>query len=98
MRKKKTDLSTRVINWIGTTQSVVFHTVVFITFFLLGLFGISFEIILLILTTLVSLEAIYLGIFIQMSVNRQNQRLVDVEKDVEHILEDTEELTEEENA
>ncbi|MCC6323696.1 DUF1003 domain-containing protein, partial [Candidatus Nomurabacteria bacterium] len=50
--------------------------------------------ILLVVTTLVSLEAIYLSIFIQMSVNRQARKLHAVARDVEEIQEDVEEIQE----
>lgn len=43
---------------------------------------------------MVSLEAIYLSIFIQMSVNRQAHKLHAVSKDVEEIQEDVEEIQE----
>jgi uncharacterized protein YoxC len=49
---------------------------------------------LLVLTTVVSLEAIYLAIFIQFTVNRQAQSLKEVEEDVESIQENVEELEE----
>jgi len=49
---------------------------------------------LLILTTIVSLEAIYLSIFIQMSVNRQAKRLREVSEDIVEIQEDVEEIQE----
>src|SRR5688572_26639802 len=51
--------------YIGSPASLVVHTLFFIGIFLLSIFGVEFEQILLILTTLVSLEAIYLAIFIQ---------------------------------
>ena len=49
--------------------------------------------ILLILTTIVSLEAIYLAIFIQMTVNRQAESLAEVEEDLEDIEEDIEDIS-----
>lgn len=49
---------------------------------------------LLMLTTVVSLEAIYPAIFIQFSVNKQAASLKGVEEDVESIQEDVEELGE----
>lgn len=58
------------------------------------LFGIPLDSILLLVTTLVSFEAIYLSIFIQMSVNRQASILVEVQDDVEDIQEDIEEIQE----
>ena len=61
----------RIIVWVGTPSSLIVHTVFFVGIFVLRRFGVSSEDVLLILTTIVSLEAIYLSIFIQMSVNRQ---------------------------
>ena len=60
-----------LIRWIGTTSSLVVHTLFFLAMLGLRLFGVSTADTLLILTTVVSLEAIYLSIFIQMAVNRQ---------------------------
>jgi chromosome segregation ATPase len=54
----------------------------------------SLDHILLILTTAVSLEAIYLAIFIQMTVNRHSQSLADVEEDIEDLGEEVEDLGE----
>lgn len=48
--------------------------------------------VLLILTTAVSLEAIYLAIFIQMTVNRTTTSLAGVEKDIGDIQEDVDSL------
>lgn len=56
---------------------------------------------LLILTTIVSLEAIYLAIFIQMTVNHASREIEDVgedigeiQKDIDEIQEDVDELQE----
>lgn len=49
----------------------------------------------LVLTTIVSLEAIYLAIFIQMTVNRSVESLREVEEDIEELAEDVEEIAEE---
>ncbi len=87
-------LSTKLTDWVGTPMSILVHTILFISIFSLGLFGVSFESILLILTTAVSLEAIYLAIFIQMTVNRNTQSLEDVEKDIDEIQEDVEDIQE----
>ncbi len=78
--------------WIGSTSSIVAHTVVFAACFVLVVFGVGLDKVLLILTTAVSLEAIYLAIFIQMSVNRNTQSLEEVEEDVAEIAEDVEEV------
>lgn len=68
-------ISDSITEWMGSNTSILLHTLLFIGFFLLQLFGISFEEVLLALTTIVSLEAIYLAIFIQRSVNKQTVRL-----------------------
>jgi low affinity Fe/Cu permease len=81
---------------VGSITSIVVHTIGFIAIFALGFFGVKLDSILLILTTAVSLEAIYLAIFIQMSVNRNTQSLQEVEEDIEEIQEDIEEMEEEE--
>ncbi len=72
------------------------HTLIFIFSFLFGIFDIfSWNRILLVLTTVVSLEAIYLAIFIQMSVNQNTASLREVEEDIDEIQEDIEEIDEE---
>lgn len=88
-------LALKSTQYIGSPLSLFLHTVFFIGIFVLGVFGISFEKILLILTTAVSLEAIYLAIFIQISVNKQAERLEEVSEEVEEISEDVEDLAEE---
>lgn len=96
--EKKEDLvekiTSKTTSWIGTPWSLLVHTFLFIGIFALKLFGVEIEEILLILTTAVSLEAIYLAIFIQMSVNRNTKALEAVEDDIEDIAEDVEDLEE----
>lgn len=83
-------------SWVGSVPSLIVHTGVFAGSFAIALFGYAdFDRVLLIVTTLVSLEAIYLAIFIQMTVNRQARELHDVTEDVEEILEDVEEISKE---
>ncbi len=102
LRELKTENSTMldkmadsVISWIGSTASLVFHTLLFITSFLLPLFKVvDFEEMLLVLTTIVSLEAIYLSIFIQMSVNKSNKHIEVIKEDVNEIQEDIDEIQE----
>lgn len=85
----------RAIVWVGSPASLVFHTAVFVLCFAASIFGlVGWNLMLLVLTTVVSLEAIYLAIFIQFSVNRQAASLKEVEEDVESIQEDVEELGE----
>ena len=86
----------RITTWIGSGSSLVLHTIVFGGAFLLSVTRyLAWETMLLVLTTIVSLEAIYLSIFIQMTVNRHSQDLAEVSEDVEEISEDVEEITEE---
>jgi len=80
--------------WIGSTTSLVLHTILFASFFLAGFFGFAWNTVLLVLTTVVSLEAIYLSIFIQMSVNRNTESLLEVEEDIGEIQEDIDEIQE----
>lgn len=80
--------------WIGTPLSIGVHTLFFGGIFALNLIGVSVDQILLLLTTAVSLEAIYLAIFIQMSVNKTTKSLAAVEADIDEIQEDVEDLGE----
>jgi len=86
------DLATQ---WIGSISSLVIHSIFFIVAFLLPMMNvITFERMLLVLTTVVSLEAIYLAIFIQMSVNKNSQDIEIIQENVEEIQEDIEEIEE----
>ena len=102
MNRKQTEIMKKsaftVTKWIGSITSVVFHTLLFIVSFALPYFGIiPFERMLLVLTTIVSLEAIYLSIFIQMSINLNNQSIEILQEDVDEIGENIEEIQEEIN-
>ena len=94
MDRKFKEFSKKLRYWIGSPQSILVHTVFFIVIFALRFWGVSSSDILLILTTIVSLEAIYLSIFIQMSVNSQNRKLKEVSEDIEEIQEDVEDIQE----
>jgi septal ring factor EnvC (AmiA/AmiB activator) len=84
-----------VTGWIGSIQSVIIHTLIFVgSFFAVYFDLIMFDRMLLVLTTLVSLEAIYLSIFIQMSLNFTRESLAEVESDVDEIQEDIDEIQE----
>lgn len=87
--------SFKLIKWVGTPYSVIFHTLLFMGILTLVLIGFDLRSVLLIFTTWLSVEAIYLAIFIQMSVNKNTQSLEEVEEDIEDIQEDA---TEEEEA
>lgn len=87
-------LALSVTRGIGSIWSVIIHTLLFAGAFILILLGIDFDRVLLVLTTIVSLEAIYLSIFIQMSVNYQGRALASVEKEIDEIAEDVEDIQE----
>lgn len=80
--------------WVGSKNSVIIHTLFFILMFSLIFFGFKADTILLVLTTVVSLEAIYLAIFIQMTVNQNTESLEDVEEELEDIVEEVGEISE----
>ena len=82
----------RATQWIGTTDSLIAHTILFGASFVIALIGVPFNTVLLVLTTIVSLEAIYLAIFIQMTVNRNTKSLEEVEEDIEEIQGDVKEI------
>lgn len=96
IRKKSLDeiekLALRTTRFIGSTESLVLHTTLFAISFLLYFWGFELDKILLTVTTIVSLEAIYLSIFIQMSVNQQSRKLHAVARDVDEIQEDIDEI------
>jgi len=90
--KQLESLAIRLTGAIGTPLSIIIHTALFIIAFLFYFAGIPFDTILLVLTTIVSLEAIYLSLFIQLSVNKNTESLEEVEEDIEEIQEDVEGL------
>lgn len=92
MRKKFENFSKKLTRWIGSPSSIVVHTIFFIAMFCLRLLNVSSSDVLLILTTVVSLEAIYLSIFIQMTVNQHAEELEEVSEDIEEIQEDVGEI------
>ncbi|MBP9827846.1 DUF1003 domain-containing protein [Patescibacteria group bacterium] len=74
---------------IGSVGSIIAHTFFFFIAFLIGALGvIDWDTVLLVLTTAVSLEAIYLAIFIQITVNQNTESLREVEVDVDEIQKD----------
>jgi uncharacterized membrane protein len=91
-KKKLEKIADTATKWIGSMASLLFHTILFIFFFILPLLGVELDSVLLILTTIASLEAIYLAIFIQMSVNKNTQDIEEIQEDVGIIQEDVEEI------
>ena len=81
--------------WVGSPTSIVIHTILFLGVFFVAIEGIvPFEQMLLFLTTIVSLEAIYLSIFIQMTINYTTQSIQEVEEDIGEMQEDIGEIQE----
>ena len=76
-------MAVSVTRWVGSGPSLIIHTVLFAGSFLAVYTDIvHFDRMLLILTTVVSLEAIYLAVFIQMTLNLQGQSIAEVSEDV----------------
>lgn len=95
MKKDTYHFVEKVTTWIGSVPSLIIHTILFLGSFLASILNlVSWSEMLLVVTTIVSLEAIYLAIFIQMTVNRHTDDLREVSEDVEDIQEDLEEISE----
>ena len=92
-RRRIEGVSLDVTKWIGSVPSIILHTIFFAGSFLAVFLDLlSFDRMLLVLTTIVSLEAIYLAIFIQMSLNLARESLKEVEEDIDEIQEDVSEI------
>ena len=85
-------LALSTTNAFGSVWSIAVHTILFIAAFILIATGSDLNRILLVLTTFVSLEAIYLSIFIKMSANRQSRTLDRVEHDMETMAQDVDDI------
>ncbi len=80
--------------YLGTPLSLIVHSIFFVGIFGLLIFGVPLDDVMLLLTTAVSLEAIYLSLFIQMSVNKASADIDEIQEDVEDIEEDIDEIQE----
>lgn len=89
---KLEELALNATKWLGTTRSLVVHTIIFGAVYSLVLLNVPFDKIQLTLTTIISIEAIYLSLFIQLAVNNAKESLEDVEEDIDEIQEDVEGL------
>ncbi len=100
-RKKKftIDKASQIITQsIGTPVSIVLHTLFFFGIFSLTLIGWDFSRVLLLLTTILSIEAIYLALFIQMTINKANEIIEDVEESIEDVEADIDDIQAEDEA
>ncbi len=94
-RKKSEEFALSVTRWVGSLQSIVLHTILFIVSFGAVALGVlPFDRMLLVLTTVLSLEAIYLSIFIQMTINITSATIDEVEQNIDEIQEDIDEIQE----
>ena len=88
-------LALAITRWIGSPASIFVHTIVFAASFAVAFLGLlPFDEMLLILTTILSLEAIYLALFIQMTVNYTTVAVQEVGEDIGEIQEDIGEIQE----
>ncbi len=78
--EKLEQISEKAAEWLGSITSIIVHSIIFIGIFALHFLGISVSTVLLVLTTIVSLEAIYFSIFIQMTVNKHGKHLKKLSK------------------
>ncbi len=84
-----------VTKWVGSPASIITHTILFIASFVVALLGyVAFDRVLLVVTTIVSLEAIYLSIFIQMTINYTTRAVEEVSEDIVEMQEDLGEIQE----
>lgn len=71
--------ATSIAKGSGTTASLVIHTIIIVGVLSLYFVGVELNTVLLILTTMLSIEAIYLSIFIQFLQNRVIEQSPDIE-------------------
>ncbi len=94
-KEKMQKVALGVTRWIGSPQSIFLHTAVFVMgMVIVSLQIFSFNAVLLVFNTMVSLEAIYLALFIQMTVNYTSASIEEVEQDIDEIQEDIDEIQE----
>src|SRR3989338_7581125 len=95
INKRLGEFSKKLTRWIGSVPSVIVHTIFFSSIFVLGFSGlINPDYVFAFTTNILSIEAIYLAIFIQMTVNRHSEDLEEVSEDIDEIQKDVEEISE----
>jgi uncharacterized membrane protein len=87
-------LSTNISRLMGSMNSLIIHTILFLLSYLLIFLGFNEEKIFDLLTNIVSLEAIYLSIFLLMSGNLQLKKLHDVATNVHDVATNVKEIQE----
>src|SRR3989344_8274714 len=95
MQKGPKDFPQKITAWVGSPLSLIIHTIFFSSIFVLGFSGlINPDYVFNITTNILSIEAIYLAIFIQMTVNKHSEDLEEVSEDIEELQENVEEISE----
>jgi uncharacterized membrane protein len=84
---RMTRTSQAIMRWMGTKSSVYIHSLALILCPVLILF-VSWDKIFLFLTFVVSIEAIYQNIFLQMGSNLNSDKLVDIHEDVQEVADE----------
>jgi len=79
--------------WLGSVNSLIVHTLLFLAAYIWYIIT-KDNTILIFVTAMVSFEAIYLSIFIQMGVNLHSKKLESVADDVEGLQKDVGEIQE----
>lgn len=87
MKSNLENLANKASEWVGSVPSMIIHTLIFVAAFLTILFGVPFATVLLWVTTIVSLEAIYLSIFVQFSVNQQKKQITEHGENIDDLHE-----------
>lgn len=94
-KQKLEEFAFAVTRSVGSIESIIVHSVLFFASFTAVWTGfVPFDRMLLVLTTVVSLEAIYLSIFIQMTINYQAEDIDEIQDDIDEIQEDVDEIQE----
>ncbi len=96
MEEKIAQGISRLRHWLGTPASLLVHSILFIGIFVFWLppFNVPFERLLLVLTTVVSLEAIYFEIFLQMNINQHGVELERMRSTMKEVKESVAEVQE----
>lgn len=94
MKNNLESIAVKITEGVGSIWSVVAHTFIFLFFIILIILGYNADKVMLVLTTIVSLEAIYLSLFIQMTVNKHTEDIAEIAEDVDDIQEDIEDIQE----
>lgn len=91
-KNTKSNRLQKAIKFIGSVPSIMLHTIFFLCIGSLYFFHININTVLLTLTTMLSLEAVYLSLFIQYSINKNTEELSIIEDELDIIESDIEHI------